>query len=54
MQTTPNLIACLARQLVGWPKKLPPQLETLHKELEPQKEKAKLGGAPKSANYLVQ
>lgn len=36
MQTASNLIACLARQLIGTPAKLPQQLERLHKELEPQ------------------
>ena len=34
MQTTSNLIACLARQLIGTPSYLPQQLERLHKELE--------------------
>ena len=34
MQTASNLIACLARQLIGTPSKLPQQLEKLHKELE--------------------
>ena len=36
MQTASNLIACLARQLIGTPPRLPQQLERLHKELEPQ------------------
>ena len=36
MQTASNLIACLARQLIGTPSKLPQQLEKLHKELEQQ------------------
>lgn len=42
MQTASNLIACLARQLVGWPKRLPLQLERLHKELEPQRRRPSL------------
>ena len=36
IQTASNLIACLARQLIGTPPRLPQQLERLHKELEPQ------------------
>ena len=36
MQTASNLIACLARQLIGAPPRLPQQLDRLHKELEPQ------------------
>ena len=42
LQTASNLIACLARQLVGWPKRLPLQLERLHKELEPQRRRPSL------------
>ncbi len=42
MQTTSNLIACLTRQLVGWPKSLPLQLERLYKELEPQRRRPSL------------
>ena len=37
VQTAPNLIACLARQIIGCPKVLPPQLEKMHKELENQR-----------------
>ena len=37
VQTAPNLIACLARQIIGCPKALPQQLEEMHKELEHQK-----------------
>ena len=36
VQSASNLIACLARQLIGIPLKLPQQLEKLHKELEQQ------------------
>ena len=36
MQTASNLVACLARQLIGTQPRLPQQLERLHKELEPQ------------------
>lgn len=42
MQTASNLIACLARQIVGFPKKLPSQLERLHKALEPQRRRPSL------------
>ena len=42
MQTASNLIACLARQLVGLPKRLPRQLERLYKELEPQRRRPSL------------
>ena len=42
MQTALNLIACLARQLVGWPRRLPLQLVRLHKELEPQRRRPTL------------
>lgn len=37
MQTAPNLLACLARQIIGFPKALPPQLEEMHRELEYQR-----------------
>ena len=37
MQTASNLLACLARQTIGYPKVLPQQLEEMHKELEHQK-----------------
>lgn len=37
MQTASNLIACLARQIIGYPKVLPQQLEEIHKEHEHQK-----------------
>ena len=37
MQTASNLIACLARQLIGYPKVLPQQLEEMHQELEHEK-----------------
>ena len=37
MQTASNLIACLVRQIIVYPKVLPQQLEKLHKELERQK-----------------
>ena len=37
VQTAPNLIACLARQIIGCPKVLPQQLEEMHKELEHQR-----------------
>lgn len=42
MQTASNLIACLARQLVGWPQRLPLQLERLYKELESQRRRPSL------------
>ena len=42
IQTASNLIACLARQLVGWPRRLPRQLERLYKELEPQRRRPSL------------
>ena len=35
-QTASNLIACLARQVIGRPQELPQQLVALHKELEQQ------------------
>ena len=35
-QTASNLIACLARQIIGRPQELPQQLAALHKELEQQ------------------
>ena len=41
-QTASNLIACLARQLVGHPAKLPTQLENLYKELESQRRRPTL------------
>ena len=37
VQTAPNLIACLARQIIGYPKVLPQKLKEMHKELEHQK-----------------
>ena len=37
MQTASNLIACLARQLIGRPQKLPQQLKSFHKEWEQQR-----------------
>ena len=37
VQTAPNLIACLARQIIGCPKALPQQLEEMHKKLEYQR-----------------
>ena len=37
VQTAPNLIACLARQIIGYSKVLPQQLEEMHEELEHQK-----------------
>ena len=43
IQTASNLIACLARQLIGRPQKLPQQLEILHKELEQQRRRPDLG-----------
>ena len=42
MQTAANLIACLARQLIGRPKKLPVLLEQMYKELEPQRRRPSL------------
>ena len=42
IQTASNLIACLARQLVGWPKRLPRQLERLYQDLEPQRRRPSL------------
>ena len=37
VQTAANLIACLVRQVIGYPKVLPQQLEEMHKELQHQK-----------------
>ena len=42
IQTASNLIACLARQLVGRPERLPAQLESLHKNLEQQRRRPDL------------
>lgn len=42
MQTCANLLACLARQLIGRPKNLPLQLEKLHQELEQQRRRPNL------------
>lgn len=38
-QTAPNLIACLARQIIGCPEALPQQLVEMHKELKHQKQR---------------
>jgi hypothetical protein len=42
MQTASNLIACLARQLIGRPQVVPHRLDRLYKELEPQRRRPNL------------
>ena len=42
MQSASNLIACLARQLIGRSKKLPSQLENLHQDLQHQRRRPTL------------
>ncbi len=42
-QTASNLIACLTRQLIGRPEKLPHQLENLYKKLEPMRRRPDFG-----------